>query len=167
MMMKKMQWMQAMLHPLVHSPRIWIWTCCLIALLGILLGLGIFTFNYAEGTSYFSDNPKSCMNCHIMREPFEGWRHSSHKTVATCNSCHTPHRFPDKWLVKGLNGWNHSWAFTTGKFPEPIRIRAFNARIVQQNCVECHQMLTSQIHPIDSDLGVSCVFCHGNVGHGD
>ena len=38
-----------------------------------------------------------------MRGQFDGWNHSSHKAVAGCNDCHTPHRFPDKWIVKGIN----------------------------------------------------------------
>ena len=38
-------------------------------LLGGLSGLGLYT--YAEGAAYFSDDPKACLNCHVMREPFE------------------------------------------------------------------------------------------------
>ncbi|MCS7221368.1 MAG: cytochrome c nitrite reductase small subunit [Anaerolineae bacterium] len=138
----------------------------LVAVLGILVGLGAYTFVYARGFSYFSDDPKACLNCHVMRDAFDGWRHSSHRSVATCNDCHTPHTFPGKWLVKGINGWNHSVAFTTGDFPDPIRIREFNARIAQQNCVECHEVLVSQIHRSGPHQELSCVFCHGNVGHG-
>jgi cytochrome c nitrite reductase small subunit len=139
----------------------------LAALLGILFGLGVYTLDYAEGTAYLADAPEACLNCHVMREPFEGWIRSSHKAVAVCNDCHTLRGFPDKWLVKGLNGWKHSWAFTTGNFADPIRIREFNARIVQQNCVACHQELVSQIHRAAPGQELSCVACHGNVGHGE
>lgn len=90
---------------------------------GVALGLGLFTFGYAEGLSYFSSDPQACINCHAMQDQWDGWNHSSHRNVATCNDCHTPHRFPDKWIVKGINGWNHSLAFTTGDYPDPIRIR--------------------------------------------
>jgi cytochrome c nitrite reductase small subunit len=34
---------------------------------GLLTGLGAFTFHYGEGASYFSKDPRSCMNCHIMK----------------------------------------------------------------------------------------------------
>lgn len=138
----------------------------LAAVLGIIFGLGTYTFVYARGFSYFSDDPKACLNCHVMRDPFDGLQHSSHRSVAVCNDCHTPHTFPEKWLVKGLNGWNHSVAFTTGNFPDPIRIKELNARVAQQNCVECHQILVSQIHRSEPDQELSCVSCHGNVGHG-
>lgn len=136
-------------------------------LLGMVLGLGAYTFYYSEGAAYFSNDPKACLNCHVMREPFDGWSHSSHKAVATCNDCHTPHNFPNKWLAKGRNGWNHSVAFTTGNFPDPIRIRDFNARIVRQNCIQCHQTLVSAIHHPDTRQALSCISCHGNVGHGE
>lgn len=76
-------------------------------LLGGIVGLGGFTFTYAEGFSYFSDDPQACINCHVMREVFEGWNHSSHKAVAVCNDCHIPHTFPAKYIMRGLNGWNH------------------------------------------------------------
>lgn len=139
----------------------------LAALFGSLVGLGLFTFVYAEGHSYLFNDPETCVNCHIMREQYDGWTRSSHQSVATCNDCHTPHDFFGKWLVKGLNGWNHSVAFTTGNFQEPIQIREFNADIVQENCVYCHGMVVSQvitIAPHDEEL--RCVSCHGNVGHG-
>ena len=100
-----------------------------------------------------------------MRDQFEGWSHSSHKAVATCNDCHTPHRFPDKWVIKGVNGFNHSVAFTTGNFPDPIRIRGFNANIAQENCVECHATTVAEMHLFVSDEELRCIACHGNVGH--
>jgi len=61
---------------------------CLLS--GVLLGAGAYTVRYAEGLSYLSTNPKSCVNCHIMREQFDGWQHAErdaghdalHRTVA-------------------------------------------------------------------------------------
>jgi cytochrome c nitrite reductase small subunit len=139
----------------------------LAAAFGVIAGLGMFTFLYAEGLSYFSDNPESCVNCHIMRDQFDEWNHSSHKAVAVCNDCHTPHgSVIEKYIAKGINGWNHSLAFTTGNFPEPIRIKAFNAVITQQNCIDCHSTAINQMHISGDVHEVSCVACHGNVGHG-
>jgi cytochrome c nitrite reductase small subunit len=144
----------------------------LVVSFGVALGLGLFTFSYAEGLSYFSSDPAACVNCHAMREQFDGWNHSTHKAVATCNDCHTPHRFPDKWIVKGINGFNHSWAFTTGNYPDPIRIKGFNAAIAHENCVACHTTMVGEINhsvaaPITAEPELNCVRCHGNVGHGN
>ncbi len=138
----------------------------IFAMLGVLFGLSIYTFSYAEGASYLSDDPNTCVNCHVMQEQFDGWNRSSHKAAATCNDCHTPHNFPDKWVVKGLNGWNHSLAFTTGNFPNVIQIKEFNAHVVQENCIDCHETLTSNVHRSNEEEALSCVACHGNVGHG-
>ena len=143
-----------------------LWGIAVVIFIGLFVGLGPFTFNYAEGLAYFSDDPEACLNCHVMRPQFEGWNHSSHKNVATCNTCHTPHSFPQKYIIKGINGWNHSFAFTTGNYPDPIRIRGFNADVVQANCVDCHRTLVSQIHSSAPGEERSCIACHGNVGHG-
>ena len=142
------------------------WMALSIAVsVGILGGLSLYTFDYAEGTSYFLDDPTACVNCHVMQEQYDDWNRSTHQAVATCNDCHTPHGFPDKWIVKGLNGWNHSVAFTTGNFPNTIQIREFNLDVALNNCVDCHQTMVSNInHPAD-DRAKSCVACHGNVGH--
>ena len=33
-------------------------------MLGILTGVGAFTFGYGQGWSYLSNNPATCANCH-------------------------------------------------------------------------------------------------------
>jgi cytochrome c nitrite reductase small subunit len=55
------------------------------ALLGTLLGSGVYTFVSAHGASYLSNDPAVCVNCHVMREQYDGWLHGSHHAVATCN----------------------------------------------------------------------------------
>ena len=71
--------------------RIWLW---LGAPLGIVLGLGLFTLAYAKGLSYVSDAPEACINCHIMREQYDGWLKGPHHAVATCNGCRVPRLNP-------------------------------------------------------------------------
>lgn len=138
----------------------------LVITVGILIGLGFFTFDYAEGDSYFSDDPQACVNCHVMRDQYDGWSHSSHNNVATCNDCHTPHNDVRKYLTKAINGWNHSVAFTLGDYPTNIQIREFNAEIVRENCIDCHSNVVSQMvtDPAHTET-LDCVACHGNVGH--
>ena len=142
-----------------------VWSGILFIILGILIGTGFFTFVYARGTSYLSDDPNTCVNCHVMRPQFEAWGHSSHARVATCNDCHTPHNFPGKWIVKGINGFNHSAAFTLGGFHEPITITDFNAQVLQDSCVYCHQNVVNVINTLHADEPLQCVNCHSDVGH--
>jgi cytochrome c nitrite reductase small subunit len=136
-------------------------------LLGLLFGLGGYTFYYAEGGSYLSNDPKACVNCHIMRDVYDGWQKASHHAVATCNDCHLPHDFFGKYRAKAENGFWHSKAFTLQDFPEPIRITPKNAAILQKNCIECHGDLASEITHGGTDTeSTSCVHCHASVGHG-
>ena len=144
-----------------------LWVIVLLALLfGAVVGLGGFTFTYAQGFSYLSNDPAACMNCHIMREQFDGWNKGSHKAVAGCNDCHAPHdNIVHKYFVKGVNGLRHSYAFTTGNHPEPIRITELNREVTQHACLYCHGDLTQGINHADSDDPTNCLTCHEGVGH--
>jgi cytochrome c nitrite reductase small subunit len=137
------------------------------ALIGIPIGAGLYTFQYAEGLAYLSNNPAACMNCHVMREHYDSWVKASHHAAATCNDCHVPHAFPAKYIAKAENGWNHSKKFTLQNWAEPIRIRRANLSRLQHNCIGCHAVMTSEIvgHR-DVQLGQArCTECHRSVGH--
>ena len=140
----------------------------LAVLLGVLAGLGVFTFQYAEGFSYFSTNPEACVNCHIMTPQYDSWQKSSHHAAATCVDCHLPHDFVGKYIAKAENGYHHSKAFTLQNFHEPIMIKKKNHRILQHNCVECHEDMVHEMfrRDITDKDAVSCVHCHAGVGHG-
>ena len=140
----------------------------LCALVGVLLGAGAYTVRYAEGASYLSDDPKTCVNCHIMRDQYDGWQKASHHAVATCNDCHVPHDTIPKYLFKAEDGLWHSKGFTLQDFPEPIRIRPASLAVVQTNCVECHHDLVNDIlgHGSTGSEPADCVHCHAAVGHG-
>lgn len=138
----------------------------LAAVIGGVVGLGVFTFAYAQGASYLSDDPASCNNCHVMRDQYDGWNHGSHKAVATCNDCHTPHsNVVAKYAVKGLNGFRHSAAFTLGNFPEPIQITDLNRNVAIGSCLYCHEAITSEMNHANSDEPTDCLLCHARVGH--
>lgn len=134
---------------------------------GTFLGTGTYTFYYAKGFSYLSHEPRACINCHVMQAHFDSWVKSSHRAVATCNDCHVPHTFPEKYWVKMRNGWNHSKAFTLQNFAEPIRITHRNLLALQHNCVDCHGALTSEIasHREIEYEEIGCTSCHRSVGH--
>jgi cytochrome c nitrite reductase small subunit len=134
---------------------------------GLAFGVGSYTFVYAKGFSYMGNDPATCANCHIMQDQYNGWQKSSHHTVAVCNDCHTPHNFLGKYFVKGLNGYHHSKAFTTGRFHEPIQIKAMNRGVTESACRYCHgdvvQAIDEGRSPTCED--VSCIRCHASVGH--
>jgi cytochrome c nitrite reductase small subunit len=138
-------------------------------LFGVLMGLGLFTFDYAAGTSYFSTDPAACANCHIMRDEYNSWTKAGHHQAAKCIDCHLPHDFIPKYIAKADNGWRHSKAFTLQNFHEPIQITPRNAQILQESCVRCHSDFVHELVEgarLPSGEQAQCVHCHRTVGHG-
>lgn len=145
---------------------------------GIAIGIGAFTFVYAKGASYLTNDPAACANCHIMEEHYSAWIKSSHGKVAVCNDCHTPKGLVPKYMTKASNGFWHSFAFTTGNFPDPLRAKPHNHEIAENACRKCHQQITQEIdaamsgepagtdphYEIGGDL-LQCTRCHRYVGH--
>lgn len=133
---------------------------------GAAVGLGGYTFIYAKGASYLTNDARACANCHVMQDYLDGWAKSSHHAVATCNDCHTPHDFIGKYATKMSNGYHHSLAFTTGNFHEPIQITPRNRRITENTCRSCHADIVTAIEAVHRDnQRMSCVRCHSSVGH--
>ena len=141
----------------------------LSVLLGVLAGTSMFTFRYAEGFSYFSADPKACANCHIMTPQYDSWVKSSHHAAASCVECHLPQDFIGKYIAKAENGYHHSKAFTLQNFHEPIMIKEKNHKILQRNCVACHEDMVHELfrRDLSKSSGVNCIHCHADVGHGE
>jgi cytochrome c nitrite reductase small subunit len=140
----------------------------LAVLAGLVIGIGGYTFVYAKGYSYLTNDPAACANCHIMRDHFRAWARSSHHAVAVCNDCHTPPGLIPKYVTKARNGFWHSFYFTTGRYPDPLRITPRNHDVTERTCRKCHSELTASIDPAhaeDGRGGLSCTKCHNEVGH--
>ncbi len=72
----------------------------LSAAIGMTAGIGVYTFVYAKGASYLTNDPAACANCHIMNEHYSGRLRSSHRAVAVCNDYHTPSGLVAKYATK-------------------------------------------------------------------
>ena len=138
------------------------------AMLGAIGGLGLFTFHYGEGLSYFSTDPRACKNCHIMNDQYASWTKGVHHATATCIDCHLPHDLVQKYIAKASNGYHHSKGFTLQDFHEPILIKPNNAAILQESCLRCHADFVHDIvrGSTTAEDAVRCVHCHRGVGHG-
>jgi cytochrome c nitrite reductase small subunit len=138
----------------------------LAAMVGVALGVAGYTFVYAKGASYLSNDPSACANCHIMEDHYGAWLKSSHRAVAVCNDCHTPPGLVGKYATKANNGFWHSFAFTTGWHPDPIRITPRNRAITNDACRKCHEDIVLAIEgPHESSKELDCIRCHDQVGH--
>jgi cytochrome c nitrite reductase small subunit len=138
----------------------------IIVSVGLALGIGGYTFIYAKGNAYLTNNPEACANCHIMQEQFDSWVKSSHRAAAVCNDCHTPNNFFGKYLTKASNGFWHSFYFTTQRFHEPIQINARNLRVTEAACRDCHAgFLETPGGSNHLASSLQCTHCHSSVGH--
>ena len=138
----------------------------LAALIGVILGVGVFTMYFAGFTKYFGNDPATCAGCHAMNEEYEGWQKGSHANVATCNDCHAPHdNIVSKYYVKADNGFWHGLKFTTGQYPENIEIRDSNRAVTNEACLYCHSEFTSDMRMTAGSDQISCTRCHSDVGH--
>lgn len=132
-------------------------------LLGAFIALGGYTAYYSKAYSYLQDDPMACMNCHVMKDAYDGWKVSSHRNI-TCNQCHTPNDFVGKYATKMEHGARHSYVFTFGD-PQLMRLKESGEDIVTNNCVACHQTMVNSILPEHGEER-RCLQCHEGVAHG-
>ncbi|HXK60804.1 MAG TPA: cytochrome c nitrite reductase small subunit [Acidobacteriota bacterium] len=147
----------------MRTPPLGLFLFALLA--GAAIGVGAYTFIYARGSSYLTDNPAACANCHIMTSYYDGWLKGSHKNAAVCNDCHTPDGIVSKYASKASNGFWHSFGFTTGRFHEPLQIKSHNQKITNAACKKCHETIVESLNFHSPSSPVSCIQCHASVGH--
>jgi len=140
---------------------------CFVAL-GLLGGMGLLVTHVSRATSYLSDEPETCMNCHVMGPQYVTWQHSSHAGVATCNDCHVPHdSFLAHYGFKAKDGLWHATVFTMRWEPQVIRLSSSAIGVVENNCRRCHQTLIDEVHLTEHQhQDLRCWECHRDVPHG-
>jgi cytochrome c nitrite reductase small subunit len=134
--------------------------------IGLAVGVGGYTFIYAKGGSYLTNNSAACANCHVMQEHYDAWIKSSHRTVATCNDCHTPAGFIPKYYTKADNGSGIRLRSPRESTRIRLRLKPHNMRVTEAACRKCHSDIVEDIQGAHrGDEATSCVRCHGGVGH--
>lgn len=150
------------------------WKIPVFLLAGVVAGLFFYIAHISRVASYLSDNPSTCMNCHIMAPQYATWNHSSHRNRANCNDCHVPHNNVfNKYFFKAKDGIRHATIFTLRKEPQVIFIKEAGKQVVMDNCIRCHQDLlrdekvqnyTSAYNHERSER--PCWDCHRETPHG-
>lgn len=151
------------------------WEIPAIISFGALLGLGFYTLHFSKATSYLSDDPKACINCHVMTPEYMTWAKSSHREVASCNDCHVPHdNIFAKYFFKAKDGLYHSYVFTTRTEPQVIRAKQASIEVIQENCIRCHENQVTDAktagmveHHKENRTSRTCWECHEQVPHGN
>lgn len=144
------------------------WRIACFAALGVLAGLALTVGKVSRATSYLSDAPETCVNCHVMRPHYASWQRSSHANVATCNDCHVPHQTPfHAYAFKARDGLYHSAIFTARLEPQVIRLSSGAIPVVEENCRRCHERTIGEVSICTHERGdLRCWDCHREVPHG-
>lgn len=137
----------------------------LYLMFGIIVGLGLTLVRISNAASYLSDDPETCMNCHVMTDAYATWQRGSHGRAAVCNDCHIPHTNPvAKLAFKARDGLRHSAVFTLRAEPQVLELSAGAKPVIQENCLRCHAHVLTMVRL----AGVGerkCWDCHMNI-HG-
>ncbi|MGV8830271.1 MAG: cytochrome c nitrite reductase small subunit [Breznakibacter sp.] len=157
---------------IVTPPDKWLFPVIIVS--AFMVGLVLFLVYISNAPSYLSDQPKTCVNCHIMAPQYATWMHSSHRERATCNDCHVPQdNLFNTYYFKGKDGLRHATIFTLRAEPQVIQIKDAGKKVVQQNCIRCHIDLVTDVkmntihpefHSQRSDK--KCWDCHREIPHG-
>ncbi|MDD4602437.1 MAG: cytochrome c nitrite reductase small subunit [Bacteroidales bacterium] len=150
------------------------WKSAVAIFLGIFFGLTAYAVYISRAPSYLSDDPNTCINCHVMNPQYANWAHSAHRRITNCNDCHVPHNnIFSKYLFKAQDGMRHATIFTLRNEPQVIFIREEGKRVVQQNCIRCHEqtvgktfMMSVQPNYHNYLLERQCLNCHRETPHG-
>jgi cytochrome c nitrite reductase small subunit len=150
------------------------WQIPALIVLGAIVGLGFYTLKVSNAMSYLSDDPETCINCHVMYPQYASWNHSSHREWATCSDCHVPHdNIFRKYYFKASDGARHATIFTARAEPQVIQIKQAGINVVQENCKRCHMDLIENSLLVENTgkmaqmgEGKLCWDCHREVPHG-
>jgi cytochrome c nitrite reductase small subunit len=150
------------------------WKLSVIILMGIFTGVFFLVLHISMAASYLSDDPKTCINCHVMYPQYASWTKGSHGNVASCSDCHVPQdNFFRKYYFKASDGLRHATFFTMRWEPQVIQIKQAGVSVVQENCIRCHidlvdmtQLVTVTGSMARDNDGKLCWDCHRKTPHG-
>lgn len=134
-------------------------------LVGTAFGMALLVARIANATSYLSDSPQTCINCHVMTDAYTSWERGSHHHVAVCTDCHVPHdNIVAKYAYKARDGMKHSYVFTMHQEPQVLELSDAAVSVVQGNCLGCHDDQLSMVR-LAATSERRCWDCHQNI-HG-
>ena len=150
------------------------WRYPAIIITGAFVGLFIYSFFHSRAYSYLSDNPRTCVNCHLMSPYYATWSHSSHGRNTTCSDCHVPQdNIFSKYYFKAKDGLRHSTVFTMRTEKTALQAIPASSQVIMNNCIRCHEQLNQEFvntgrmdfKEMKKNNGHACWDCHRDVPH--
>jgi cytochrome c nitrite reductase small subunit len=124
----------------------------------LLIPLVLFGKQDSQG---ISDASSYCIRCHVMQSEYEAWVHSGAHRRKECVACHLPNENQAvHYLWKAIDGMKDLIVFHSGKIPEQIKISSHGEKVLQSNCVRCHETTVMLM-----DQERKCWNCHRRISH--
>jgi len=108
-----------------------------------------------------ADSPGFCAGCHVMEREHTAFMHSGAHRRNRCVDCHLPNgNLALHYVWKSLDGMKDAVFFYSGHTPENIKLSGHGAKVLQANCIRCHEELVSVIN-----CEQNCWSCHRSLTH--
>ncbi len=108
-----------------------------------------------------SEAPDFCAGCHVMGSEYESWSHQGAHRRKLCVDCHLPNEnMGVHYVWKAIDGLKDIVFFYSGHVPENIRLTSHGEKVLQANCIRCHE---SAVSFINQDR--KCWECHRRLMH--
>lgn len=108
-----------------------------------------------------SESPDFCASCHVMGPEYEAWSHMGAHRRKQCVDCHLPNGNAGiHYVWKALDGLKDVGFFYSGRVPERIKLTDHGAKVLQANCIRCHE---TTVELISHER--KCWDCHRRLNH--
>jgi len=108
-----------------------------------------------------SETPEFCASCHLHESHYEAWFHQGAHRRKSCVDCHLPNdNVAVHYTWKSIDGMKDLVLFNAGRVPDDIRITEHGRKVVQANCIRCHEATVDMI-----DQERNCTDCHRRIMH--
>ena len=108
-----------------------------------------------------SESPDFCASCHVMGPEYEAWSHMGAHRRNKCVDCHLPNGNAGiHYVWKALDGMKDVGFFYSGHVPERIRLTDHGAKVLQANCIRCHEATVEFVNHERK-----CWECHRRLNH--
>jgi cytochrome c nitrite reductase small subunit len=127
----------------------------------LALGGGLFLMLGPPQLLAKTESPEFCASCHVMEAQYEAWFHQGAHRRKACVECHLPHgNLAEYYTWKSIDGMKDVVVFNSGRVPERIVISQHGEKVLQGNCVRCHE---SAVEMINQER--NCWSCHRRLSH--
>jgi cytochrome c nitrite reductase small subunit len=143
--------------------RVRTWTVIKVIALACIAGAAVMVFLMFGPPKLLakSESPDFCSKCHVMGPQYEAWSHMGAHRRKLCVDCHLPNGNTGiHYIWKALDGLKDVVFFYSGSVPERIRLTAHGEKVLQANCIRCHE---STVEFINHER--KCWECHRRLIH--